>query len=55
MPENNKDSRILSRFGARELSREEYDYISGGFHTLCTGGPPPNGCPDFDCGSICPP
>ena len=49
----NKDSRVLSRFGARELSPEEYDRIGGGFSTRCSVAPP-GGCPDWDC-SVCPP
>lgn len=54
MLENNKDSRVLSRFGARELSQTELNSIVGGFSTRCTGNLP-LGCPDFDCGSVCPP
>lgn len=50
---NNKDSRVLSRFGARELSQAEYDSISGGFSTRCTFDPK-GGCYDGDC-SVCPP
>lgn len=52
MPEN-KDNRVLSRLGARELSQKECDSISAGFSVRCTA-PPPGGCPDRPC-SLCPP
>ncbi|HEY6348217.1 MAG TPA: hypothetical protein VI636_02290 [Candidatus Angelobacter sp.] len=40
MPENKGNSRVLSRFGARELSITEYDQIGGGFQTKpCTLNP----------------
>ena len=54
MPENNKDSRVLSRFGARELSQEECDSVEGGFRVMaaCTFDPI-TGCYDHPC-SVCP-
>lgn len=52
---DNKDSRVLGRWGARELSQEEYDNVSGGFSTgystRCTFDPR-SGCYDGDC-SLC--
>lgn len=40
MSENKGNSRVLSRFGARELSATEYDQIGGGFQTKpCTLNP----------------
>lgn len=36
-----QDNRVLCRNGARELTEQEADRISGGLHTLtlCTAGP----------------
>jgi hypothetical protein len=54
-------NRVLSRRGARELSIDEVDRISGGLHTetLCTV--PTSTCPNKDgdaslgeCGPLCP-
>jgi bacteriocin-like protein len=46
---NSQENRVLGRAGARLLSEEELQQISGGFHTSLCSNDPTTGAIDGDC------
>jgi hypothetical protein len=56
----NERNRVLSRLGAREMTEQEIDLVSGGLHTETVCTVPTTSCPNKDgdasigeCGPVC--
>jgi len=56
----NERNRVLSRLGAREMTAQEIDLVSGGLHTETVCTVPTATCPNKDgdssigeCGPVC--